>query len=50
MDLKGFGLTGCDGGGERSITLTALVFTSLVRFVSLIWRRTLSYRARSVSA
>ena len=36
------GLTGTRGRGECSITLTALVFTSLERLVSLIWRSTLS--------
>ena len=40
--LHGFGLTGDSGKGECSMTLTAFVFTSFVKFVSLIWRNTLS--------
>ena len=38
----GLGLTGECESGECSITLTAFVFTSFVKLVSLIWRRTLS--------
>ena len=46
----GRGLTGDCGSGECSITLTAFAFTSLLKLVSFIWRITLSYSARSVSA